>query len=181
MVARGVRNGAGCVDDARVLRASAAGIILLERGGLMETMRIRVFIVPLPADLLSNSTFTILRFRQALRQAIAVSFSASRMDNRLARSRRVSRWASGIAGESEAQSGQALQSHVSTAAGAHAAAFPACNEQAGHRRSAKKLVTGWQWSSSVGRMLARHWSHWAMAPDSSNNDASWVSLSRFFC
>ena len=112
MVARGGRNGAGCVDDARVLRASAAGIILLERGvsahiGLMEKMGIRVFIVPPPADLRSDSINAIMRFGQAHRQAVAVSVSAGRMEFRLGRSRRVSKWASGIAGESEAQSGQA--------------------------------------------------------------------------
>ena len=68
----------------------------------------RVTIVPPPADLFVNSTIGNLRFRQALRQAVAVS---GRMGRRLRRSRRVSRRASGIAGESEAQSGQAKQSH----------------------------------------------------------------------
>ena len=51
--------------------------------------------------------------------------------------------ASGIAGESEAQSGQAKQSHFPTAVDAHAARFPACVAQAGHRMTAMKPVTGW--------------------------------------
>ena len=51
--------------------------------------------------------------------------------------------ASGIAGESEAQSGQAKQSHFPAAVDADAAGFPACVEQAGHRRIARKPVTGW--------------------------------------
>ena len=134
----------GSATGLRVPRAGAASVNFLRgvgaRCGLVELMCVRVFIVPPPADLLSNSTIGNLRFRRALRQAVTVS---SRMGRRLRRSRRVSRRASGIAGESEAQNGQAKQSHFPTAVDAHAAGFPACVEQAGHRRIARKPVTGW--------------------------------------
>ena len=65
------------------------------------------------------------RFGQAHRQAVAVSGRVGRKEFRIGRARRVTRWASGIAGESKALGGQAEQSHVATIAAAQANSRPA--------------------------------------------------------
>ena len=133
------------VDDVQKLRLRARLIVtmlLREIGcrtsragvaGFMEEVgiRLKVFAVPPPAALRGCS---------------------------FGRSRRVSRWASGIGGKSPTTLGQARGHNpaitIAQTAKSHVVTSPVCDEQEGQRRNDSTLDAGRHWSSSSGRMFA---------------------------
>jgi hypothetical protein len=129
------------VDDVKKFRARLIVIVFLRdvgcrtsragAAGFKEEVGIGVFVVPPPAALRGCS---------------------------FGRSRRVSRWASGIGGKSPTTLGQA-QGHfpaisIAQTAMSHVVTHPVCDEHVGHRRSDITLETGRHWSSSDGKMFA---------------------------